>query len=194
MTGRYELSQEQWEVIREWVERQRKGTGRPLRDDRELLNGMFWVLCSGASWRDLPERYGPRQTVYDRYRSLRDDGTLDRMLARLQLRLNAEGLVDLDTWYVDSTTIRASRAAAGAKKRGCQALGRSRGGYGTKLHLLCDAKGNPLAACLGPGQQHDSQGFLPLLEAVRAEQPPELDALAAGPDYSSPTVATMLGA
>lgn len=116
MTGRYEVTQEQWEAIRDLVERKKKRTGRRLRDDRELLNGMFWVLCSGASWRDIPERYGPWQTVYDRYRSLRDNGTLDRMLVRLQLRLNDAGLMDLDTWYLDSTTIRASRAAAGAKK------------------------------------------------------------------------------
>lgn len=116
MTSRYEVTQAQWEEIRDLVERKRKRTGRQLRDDRELLNGMFWVLCSGASWRDVPERYGPWPTVYDRYRSLKDDGTLDRLLARLQIRLDAEGLVDLDTWYIDSSTIRASRVAAGAKK------------------------------------------------------------------------------
>lgn len=116
MTSRYEVTQAQWEEIRDLVERKRKRTGRRLRDDRELLNGMFWVLCSGASWRDVPERYGPWQTVYDRYRSLRDDGTLDRLLARLQIRLDAEGLVDLDTCYIDSSTIRASRVAAGAKR------------------------------------------------------------------------------
>lgn len=116
MKGRYELSQAQWEAIRNVVERPRKRTGRPLRDDRELLNGMFWVLCSGARWRDLPERYGPWQTVYDRYRRFRDDGMLDRILQRLQLRLNEEGLVDLETWYIDSTNIRAHRVAAGAKK------------------------------------------------------------------------------
>lgn len=116
MTSRYELTQRQWEAIQDLVDRPKKHTGRPLRDDRELMNGMFWILCSGARWRDLPERYGPWQTVYDRYRSFRDDATLDRILERLQLRLNDEGLIDLETWYVDSTSIRASRAAAGAKK------------------------------------------------------------------------------
>lgn len=80
------------------------------------MNGMFWVLCSGASWRDLPERYGPWQTVYDRYRTFRDHGTLDRILERLHICLNDKGLINLETWYIDSTSIRASRVAAGAKK------------------------------------------------------------------------------
>jgi transposase len=81
-----------------------------------MLNAILWILCSGASWRDLPERYGPWQSAYHWYRIWTNDGTFDRILEQLQVRLNAEGLVDLDTWFVDSTNVRASRAAAGAKK------------------------------------------------------------------------------
>ena len=75
-------------------------------------------VCSGASWRDLPDRYGPWQTAYHRFNSWSKDTTLDRILEKLQVKLNEEGLVDLDTWYLDSTHIRASRVAAGAKKGG----------------------------------------------------------------------------
>ncbi|PTX18036.1 putative transposase of IS4/5 family DUF4096 [Pontibacter mucosus] len=60
--GRYELSQRQWELIQEELPRpvsREDGKGRPSRPDRELLNGMFWILCSGSPWRDLPDRYGP---------------------------------------------------------------------------------------------------------------------------------------
>jgi transposase len=81
-----------------------------------MLDAIFWILCGGAPWRDLPERYGPWQSAYHWYRSWTNDGTFDRILERLQIRLNAQGLLDLDTWFVDSTTVRASRAAAGAKK------------------------------------------------------------------------------
>jgi transposase len=86
-----------------------------------MLDAIFWILCSGACWRDLPERYGPWQSAYHWYRIWTNDGTFDRILGRLQARLNAEGLLDLDlldldTWFVDSTNVRASRAAAGAKK------------------------------------------------------------------------------
>ncbi len=92
--------------------------GRPRRDDRQVLNGIFWILCSGAKWRDLPERYGPWTTVYDRFRQWRDDGTFDAVLARLQLRLREDGLMDLDTWMIDSTAVRATRAASGGGKKG----------------------------------------------------------------------------
>lgn len=77
---------------------------------------MFWVLNSGAQWREMPERYGPWQTVYSRFRRWSRDGTFSRMLERLQLKLNSDGTIDLDTWYVDSAIVRASHSAAGAPR------------------------------------------------------------------------------
>lgn len=119
MTRRYELEDEDWERIRDLVEPPRH-TGRPKRDDRQLLNGMFWVLRSGAPWRDMPERYGPWQTVYHRFNLWRRDGTLKRIASRLRNRLHGEGRIDRELWLVDSTTIRANRAAAGAGKKGAR--------------------------------------------------------------------------
>jgi transposase len=78
----------------------------------------MWKLCTGAQWRDLPERYGPWQTVYERFARWRQDGPFDRILDRLRLKLNAEGLIDLDLSCIDSTNVRASRSAAGAHKKG----------------------------------------------------------------------------
>lgn len=66
--------------------------GRPRSDDRLVLNGIFWILCSGAAWRDLPERFGPWSTVYQRFRDWRDDGTFNRVLERLHVRLNSDYL------------------------------------------------------------------------------------------------------
>lgn len=60
-------------------------TGRPRNNDRLMLNGILWILCSGATWRDLPERFGAWSTVYQRYRDWRDDGTLEHVLSRLQI-------------------------------------------------------------------------------------------------------------
>src|SRR5947209_13488750 len=82
-----------------------------------MLNGIFWRLNTGAPWRDLPERYGPWQTVYDRFRKLRRSGLLDRIIERLQLRLNEAGLIDPDLFCIDGTNVRAARAAAGAAKK-----------------------------------------------------------------------------
>jgi transposase len=83
-----------------------------------MLNAMMWILSSGAPWRDLPERYGPWQTAYERFQRWRSQGVIDRILSRLQLRLNQEGYIDWDLWLVDGTSIRASKAAAGGGKRG----------------------------------------------------------------------------
>ena len=115
---RYELSEEQWAAAAPLLPSAK--TGRPRRDDRTTLNGVLWKLCSGAAWRDAPDRYGPYRTVYDRFARYRDDGTLDRILRALRARLDASGHIDHTTWMVDATTVRASRVAAGARKRGAR--------------------------------------------------------------------------
>lgn len=89
-----------------------------------MLDGVLWVLKTGASWRDLPDRFGPWKTVYGRFARWRDDGTLDRVVARLQRDLDRDGLIEWSAFCVDSTTVRASRAAAGARKRGALSVGR----------------------------------------------------------------------
>jgi transposase len=90
--------------------------GRRRSDLRQVLKGVFWILRTGAPWRDLPERYGPWQTVYPWFNLWRQDGTWDRMLEQLQIRLDGEGRIDGDLWCVDGSSIRASRAAAGTGK------------------------------------------------------------------------------
>jgi transposase len=82
-----------------------------------MLNGILWRLNTGVPWRDLPERYGPWQTVYDRFNKLRKSGLLDRIIERLQLRLNEAGLIDPDLFGIDGSNVRASRAAAGAANK-----------------------------------------------------------------------------
>jgi transposase len=122
-----------------------------------MLEGILWILATGAPWRDLPARFGAWQTVYGRFRAWTRSGLFDRVCACLRRGVG----VERSLWCVDSTVIRASRSAGGARssKEPCEppdhALGRSRGGFGSKLSLVCDAKGLPLAAVLGPGQRHD---------------------------------------
>ena len=116
---RYELTDEQWAVIEPLLPQ--ATTGRRLSSPRAMLNGMFWVLRSGAPWRDLPERFGPWQTVYHHFNSWRGREVFNRMLEALQVRLDAEGHIDWDLWCVDGSSVRASKAAAGAGKRGAAA-------------------------------------------------------------------------
>lgn len=109
---RYELTDEHWTLIRTLMPRRRPG-GR-WNDHRTTLNGMMWVLKSGSPWRDMPDRYGSWKSVYDRFRRWTDDGTIERILGRLRLRLDKEGHIDWDVWCVDGSNIRAHPAAAGA--------------------------------------------------------------------------------
>jgi transposase len=113
---RYELDDWAWELIRPLLPPVRT-PGRSWRDHRQVINGVFWVLFSGAPWRDLPERYGPWQTAHKRLARWRADGTWDRVLQRLRLKADRAGLLDYSRWLVDSTSIRSTRAAAGAPKK-----------------------------------------------------------------------------
>ena len=124
---RHELTDEQWVLVEPVLPEQRLGgRGRPPRSNREMLNGMMWILRTGAPWRDLPERFGPWQSVYHYFNQWRKQGVFDRVLEALQIRLDAEGYIDWDLWCVDGSSIRASRAAAGASKKVAAAIPGSR--------------------------------------------------------------------
>ena len=106
-TRRYEVTDDEWAVLRDLFPRRRR-VGRPPRDPRQVLNGVMWILRSGAPWRDVPRRYGPWETVYRRFREWQAHGVLDRMLERLQLKLDERGYIDWDLWCIDGTSIRPS--------------------------------------------------------------------------------------
>jgi transposase len=113
---RYELTDEQFELIQDLLPKH-GGRGGQWNDHRTTLNGIFWILHSGAQWREVPERYGKWQSVYDRFVRWRRDGTLDAILHRLQTRLDEDGRIDWDLWCIDGTNVRASRSAAGARRK-----------------------------------------------------------------------------
>jgi transposase len=97
-------------------------TGRPNEDHRRILNGILWVLRTGAPWRDLPRRYGPVGTVSSRFYRWRASGVWERILTALQAEADARGEVDWDLHFVDASIIRAHQHAAGARRNG--AIGR----------------------------------------------------------------------
>lgn len=114
---RYELTDEQWRLIVDLLP-PTGGEGGQWRDHRQVLNGIFWILHTGAQWRELPERYGPWKTVNGRFRRWTREGLFDRILERLRVRLDERGRIDWDLWCVDGTSVRASRSAAGGPKGG----------------------------------------------------------------------------
>lgn len=116
MERRHELTDNQWAALESLLPPQRSRTGRPAKDHRTVLNAILWRLTTGAPWRDLPERYGPWQSVYTRFRRWQQAGVWDRVLAALQTQADARGELDWDLHFLDGTTIRAHPSAAGAKK------------------------------------------------------------------------------
>lgn len=112
---RHELTDDQWERLVPLLPPQRPVTGRPAKHHRTIINGILWVLKTGAPWRDLPERYGAWQTVYSRFRRWQQAGIWDRILADLQREQDAAGQLDWAVHCIDSTIVRAHQHAAGAK-------------------------------------------------------------------------------
>ncbi len=110
---RHERGDARWAQIADLMPRNR-GRGGRWRDHRRIVNGMFWKLNTGAPWRDIPERYGPWPTIYGRFVRWRADGTLERIIERLQLRLDEAGRIDPDLFCIDGSHVRAHRHAAGA--------------------------------------------------------------------------------
>jgi len=191
---RYELSQAQWDLIKGLVPA-RKSTGRPPRNPRQLFNGMLWILHTGAPWRDLPrELYGPWSTVYDHFRAWRKDGTFDRILGQLQIRLDREGRIDWDVWMVDSTMVRAGRSASGGKKGDPESppttLWAAReAGLGRSSTWYLTATESPSPAWRPPGKRtsRSTSGRSSTRSASRSRRAPR----AAGRASSSPTRATI---
>ena len=114
---RHELSDEQWAAVEPLIPRSTATTGRPASDRRLMLDGLFWILATGAPWRDLPERFGPWQTVYDHFRNWRKSGVVASIVEALQVKLDNQGSIDWDLWCIDGSSVRATRAAAGADKK-----------------------------------------------------------------------------
>ena len=106
--SRYDLTDFEWHVIEPLLPNKPRGV--PRVDDRRVLNGVFWVLRSGAPWRDLPERYGPRTTCYNRFVRWRKAGVWDRVMDAIT------AAYDGDIQMIDSTSVRAHQQAATAKK------------------------------------------------------------------------------
>lgn len=112
---RHELSDEQWERLAAWLPADAK-TGRPPLEHRQVVNGIMWVLRTGAPWRDLPERYGKWSSVYSRFRRWRDARVWDQVLAGLQQSADQQGHLNWEVHFIDGSIVRAHQHAAGAKK------------------------------------------------------------------------------
>ena len=106
--GRGDLSDAQWDLVKGLMPKQ--GRGGKWNDHRVTVNGMLWVLRTGAPWRDLPEKYGKWMTVYQRFRRWSEAGIWEAAATVL-----AQAMADNRHHSIDSTTVRGHVSAAGAK-------------------------------------------------------------------------------
>jgi transposase len=107
--GRYDLTEFEWSVIEPLMPMDRRGP-KP-RNNRQIMNGMFYILRTGSPWRDLPERYGPYTTVYNRFNRWRKAGIWDKLMDAI---VKAHGG---DVQMIDSSIVRVHQHASGVKKR-----------------------------------------------------------------------------
>nr|WP_236721118.1 IS5 family transposase [Paraburkholderia phytofirmans] len=151
--------------------------GRTAADNRDFVEAVLWIARTGSPWRDLPEEFGLWNSVYKRFSRWSRAGVWHTVFAELAAD------ADFEEVFIDSTIVRAHQHAAGApKKRGDQALGRSRGGLSTKIHALVDGLGMLAKFRLTGGQAGDSPEALPLLgdlkpDSVAADKAYDTDAL-----------------
>jgi transposase len=178
---RGDLTDAQWAVLRPLPPVGRKPGRPPKWTKRQLIDAIRWRTRIGAPWREIPERYGPWQNAYSLFRTWSRDGTWAAILTGLQARADANGLIGWDV-SIDSTIARAHQHAAGARKDGAaqleppggiveepadHGLGRSRGGWTTKVHLACEQGQKVLAIVVTAGQRCDSPQFGAVLDAIR---------------------------
>jgi transposase len=157
---RYELTHCEWAVIKPMLPNKPRGVARV--DDRRVLNGVFWVLRSGAPWRDLPGNLGPYTTCYNRFVRWRRAGVWDRIMVALATAHDAA------VQMIDTSIVRVHQHGACIASNEEQLMGRSHGGLTSKIHALVDTNGLPVRLALTPGEAHDNRLALALLSGLKS--------------------------
>ena len=163
-----ELTDEQWEVLRSLIPEPRRrsdGRGRPWRANREVLNGILWILRTGAPWKDLPERFPPYQTCHRRFQEWARRGLMKSILEALAADLRSRGRIDLSECFIDGSF-------ASARGGGLD-VGPTKRGKGTKLMAVADRAGLPVALHTCSASPHEVRLVDDTLIARHTEELPE---------------------
>ena len=174
---RHEISDDNWSRIEQLLPGRSGGRGGVAKDNRGFVNAIWYVAKTGIPWRDLPERFGKWDTAFHRFNAWCKKGVWRRVFEAVRDP-------DLEWLMIDATVIRAHHHAAGMNGGGGDPdLGRSRGGFGTKVHLSVESLGLPLEIHVSPGQDADITHAETLLgdhrpEAVLGDKGYDSDAFA----------------
>jgi transposase len=157
---RYELTEHEWTAIKPMLPNKPRGVARV--NDRRVLNGIFWVLRSGAPWRDLPGTFGPYTTCYNRFVRWRRAGVWSKIMNGLA------GAHDAAVQMIDTSIVRVHQHGACIARNRRQSMGRSRGGLTSKIHAVVDTNGLPVRLALTAGEAHDNRLAGSLLSRLKA--------------------------
>lgn len=160
---RKQLRDEQWKQIEGMLPGKVGDRGRSAADNRLFVEAVLWIARTGSPWRDLPPEFGSWNSTYQRFARWSRAGVWHRVFAALARERRFREV------FIDSTIVRAHQHAAGAPKNGAQALGRSRGGLTTKIHVVVDAVGRLIQGRVSAGQVHDITQAGALLDGVPAK-------------------------
>jgi transposase len=158
---RYELTDYEWAAIKPFLPNKPRGV--PRVNDRRVLNGILWVLRSGAPWRDLPgSSFGPYTTCYNRFVRWRRAGVWGRIMGALA------ATHDVAVQMIDTSIVRVHQHAACIARNKKQSMGRSRGGLTSKIHAVVDTNGLPVRLGLTAGEAHDNRLAFKLLSRLKS--------------------------
>jgi transposase len=157
---RYQLTDHEWTAIKPMLPNKPRGV--PRVNDRRVLNGIFWVLRSGAPWRDLPGAFGPYTTCYNRFVRWRRAGVWNRIIDALAASH------DTAVQMIDTSIVRVHQHGACIERNQRQLMGRSRGGLTSKIHAVVDANGLPVRLALTRGETHDNRLAGKLLSRLKS--------------------------
>ncbi len=180
VTRRFDLTDEQWALLEPLLPVPSRPGRPPVWNKRQLIDGIRWRIRVGAPWRDVPDCYGSWQAVYALFRRWQRAGIWRQIMTRVQQLADAAGRIGWDIG-VDSTICRAHQHAAGAARNGDRqaeppggtttepadhGLGRSRGGWSTKLHLACEQGQRLLSLVVTGGQRGDAPQFPAVMAGI----------------------------
>jgi transposase len=162
-----DLTDAEWAFIEPLLPKLRRrsdGRGRPWRDSREVLNGILWVLRTGAQWSEMPSRYPPYQTCHRRFQRWRKAGVMDRLLEALARDLERRGQINLEECLL---------MVGSVLPKGGAEIGKTKRGKNSKVMALADGAGLPIALCAGSASPHETAFVTELIKQQSTKGKPE---------------------
>ena len=154
------ISEFAWSKIFNFLKTQRNVYIKAEKCCKRFVEAIYWMTRTGAQWRELPETYGKWNSVFSRFNDCAKKYIWDALL------IFCSGDPDLEYVMIDATIVRAHACSAGYKEQNTQGLGRSKGGFTSKIHAAVDALGNPLKFIVTAGQRNDITQANALLDGV----------------------------